>query len=139
MRGRCGTCSIGRVPSQVDERCARIARIVRDRRADILARWMSQVRADDTIPSARSLTDRVLAWAAEHQRMVLTHDVSTMTAFAYQRVAAGLPMPGLVEVKRQVPLGHAIEDIILIAEGSVETVRRSPEVIAAYLGSAAEA
>lgn len=60
MRGRCGTCSIGRVPSQVDERCARIARIVRDRRADILARWMSQVRADDTIPSARSLTDAEL-------------------------------------------------------------------------------
>lgn len=62
----------------------------------------------------------VLAWAAEEGRIVLTHDVATMTTFAYQRIAAGLSMPGLFEVSRRIPVGLAIEEIILIAECSLE-------------------
>ena len=59
----------------------------------------------------------VLAWAAETGR---THDVATMITFAYQRIQAGLSMPGLFEANRSVPVGLAIEDIILIAECSIE-------------------
>jgi hypothetical protein len=62
----------------------------------------------------------VLAWAAEAGRVVLTHDVATMIAFAYQRIQARLSMPGLFEVSRRVPVGLAIEEIILIAEYSIE-------------------
>ena len=62
----------------------------------------------------------VLAWAAEKGRIVLTHDVATMTTFAYQRIQAELSMPGLFEVSRRVPVGLAIEEIILIAECSIE-------------------
>ncbi|MBR8832161.1 MAG: hypothetical protein N5P05_002392 [Chroococcopsis gigantea SAG 12.99] len=62
----------------------------------------------------------VLEWAARQRRIVLTHDVATMTAFAYERVQAGLSMPGLFEVSRRVPVGLAIEEIILIAECSFE-------------------
>lgn len=62
----------------------------------------------------------VLAWAAQEGRIVLTHDVATMTTFAYERVAAGLSMPGLFEVSRRVPVGLAIEEILLIAECSFE-------------------
>jgi hypothetical protein len=62
----------------------------------------------------------VLAWAAQEGRIVLTHDVATMTTFAYQRIQAGLSMPGLFEVSRRVPVGLAIEEIILIAEYSLE-------------------
>ncbi len=62
----------------------------------------------------------VLAWAAQEARIVLTHDVATMTTFAYQRIQAGLSMPGLFEVSRSVPVGLAIEEIILIAECSIE-------------------
>jgi len=62
----------------------------------------------------------VLAWAAEAGRIVLAHDVATMTTFAYQRLQAGLSMPGLFEVSRRVPVGLAIEEIILIAECSLE-------------------
>jgi hypothetical protein len=40
--------------------------------------------------------------------------------FAYPRIQAGLLMPGLFEVSRRVPVGAAIEDIILIAECSLE-------------------
>jgi hypothetical protein len=62
----------------------------------------------------------VLAWAAEKGRIVLTHDVATMITFAYQRIQARLSMPGLFEVSRRVPVGLAIEEIILIAECSIE-------------------
>lgn len=62
----------------------------------------------------------VLAWAAQEGRIMLTHDVATMTSFAYQRIQTGLFMPGLFEVSRRVPVGLAIEDIILIAECSLE-------------------
>ena len=62
----------------------------------------------------------VLSWAAQEERIVLTHDVATMIAFAYKRVQAGLSMPGLVEVKRRIPVGLVIEELILIAECSLD-------------------
>jgi hypothetical protein len=51
---------------------------------------------------------------------LLTHDVNTLTAFAYDRIAAGLPMPGVFEVPLSVPIKVVIEDILLLAECSVE-------------------
>ncbi|MFQ5707943.1 MAG: DUF5615 family PIN-like protein [bacterium] len=62
----------------------------------------------------------ILEWAANENRVLLTHDVSTMTRYAYQRVQAGLPMPGVFEVSRKVPIGHAVEDILILAECSLE-------------------
>lgn len=61
----------------------------------------------------------ILEWAAQAGRVVLTHDVSTMTAYAYDRVRDGKAMPGVFEVKREVPIGVAIEEIILLAECSL--------------------
>lgn len=43
-----------------------------------------------------------------------------MIIFAYERIQAGLSMPGLFEVSRRVSVGLAIEEIILIAECSLE-------------------
>ncbi len=43
-----------------------------------------------------------------------------MTRYAYERVQAGLEMPGVFEISRSVPIGLAIEEIILITEGSFE-------------------
>jgi hypothetical protein len=62
----------------------------------------------------------VLAWAAQEGRIVLTHDVATMTTFAYERIRSGLSMPGLFEISRRVPVGLAIEEVILIAECSFD-------------------
>ncbi|MCY3023174.1 MAG: DUF5615 family PIN-like protein [Planctomycetota bacterium] len=65
--------------------------------------------------------DRViLAWAAREGRVLLTHDVSTMTAFARERIRDGLPMPGMVEVPEHMPLGDAVEHILLLARCSLE-------------------
>jgi hypothetical protein len=60
----------------------------------------------------------VLAWAAAQGRPLLTHDVSTMTKYAYERVRAQQPMPGVFEVPRSAPIGRVIEDLLLIAEYS---------------------
>jgi hypothetical protein len=60
----------------------------------------------------------LLAWAAEAARVLLTHDVSTITAYAYQRVRNGEHMPGVFEVSRDVPIRIAVEDILLINECS---------------------
>ena len=62
----------------------------------------------------------VLAWAAQERRVLLTHDVSTITRYAYERVQAGEPMPGVFEVSRDLSLGRAIEEILLLAECSLE-------------------
>jgi len=62
----------------------------------------------------------VLEWAAQEGRVLLTHDASTVTKYAYGRVRVGLPMPGVFEVGRDVPIGRAIEDILLLAEYSLD-------------------
>lgn len=59
-------------------------------------------------------------WAAREGRVLLTHDVATLTRYAYERVLADKSMPGVFEVSRDVPLGVAIEDLLLIAECSIE-------------------
>ena len=61
----------------------------------------------------------VLDWAAREERILLTHDVSTITKYAYNRVQAGLPMPGVLEVSRTGSIGQAIEDILLLVECSL--------------------
>ena len=53
-------------------------------------------------------------------RVLLTHDVTAMTHFAYERVRAGLPMTGVVEVRRSLAIGQAIEEVLLVANLSRE-------------------
>jgi len=61
----------------------------------------------------------VLEWAANEGRVLLTHDVSTITRYAYERVEAGKPMPGVFEVSRGLPMGVVIEDLVLLTECSL--------------------
>ncbi len=62
----------------------------------------------------------VLEWAAQEGRVLLTHDVATITQYAYERIEAGLSMPGVFEVSLDVPIGRVIEDILLLAECSLD-------------------
>ncbi len=62
----------------------------------------------------------VLAWAADTGRVLLTNDVTTMTKYAYARMATGQPMPGMIEVSRAVPVGTAIDDLVILMECSHE-------------------
>jgi len=62
----------------------------------------------------------VLEWAAQENRILLTHDVSTITKYAYERVNEGLSMPGVFEIKMDSPLGDIIDDLLLLANYSYE-------------------
>ncbi|MDZ7964834.1 MAG: DUF5615 family PIN-like protein [Nostoc sp. DedSLP03] len=62
----------------------------------------------------------VLEWAAQNKRVVLTHGVATMITFGYERLQAGLAMPGLFEIGRRVWVGLAIKEILLLDECSLE-------------------
>ncbi len=48
----------------------------------------------------------LLAWAAKEERILLTHDARTVPKYAYDRVKAGLAMPGVIEVRRGLPIGR---------------------------------
>jgi len=78
------------------------------------------VRVQDSELSGAS-DPEVLEWAAQENRILLTHDVQTITKYAYERVRKGLPMTGVFEVSRAVPINRAIEDLLLIAECSFES------------------
>ena len=58
----------------------------------------------------------VLAWAAEHDRILLSHDVTTITAHAYDRLEAGQPLPGVIEVTPGARIGQVIDDLLLIED-----------------------
>ena len=60
----------------------------------------------------------ILEWAAQEDRVLVTHDVTTITNFAYERVRTGKPMPGVIEVDDDLPIGQAINDILLVVECS---------------------
>lgn len=49
----------------------------------------------------------------------VSHDISTMAHYAYERVKSWQPMPGLFEVHSDLPVGQAIEDLVLLAEASL--------------------
>ena len=63
----------------------------------------------------------VLEWAANQGRILLTHDVATITRYAYERLANNLAMPGVIEIHTDAAIGRVIEDIIMVLEcGTLE-------------------
>lgn len=62
----------------------------------------------------------ILAWAAHEDRVLLTHDVNTLVGFAYERIVADLPMPGVLAVPKGLAIAQAIEEILLLAQCSEE-------------------
>jgi predicted nuclease of predicted toxin-antitoxin system len=65
---------------------------------------------------SRAPDEDLLEWAAVAGHVVLTHDEHTMVGFAYGRVTAGLPMPGVVLVHQWVPVKRAIDDVLYLAQ-----------------------
>jgi len=63
----------------------------------------------------------VLAWAAVEGRVLLTHDGQTMPPFAYQRMAAGLRVAGVVVVDSHLSIGKAIEELLLLVNTTFDT------------------
>ncbi len=60
----------------------------------------------------------LLQWAAEEDRILLTHDVNIIPGFAYDRVRAGLGMPGVFLVDSHMAIGQAIDQLVVVIECS---------------------
>lgn len=60
-----------------------------------------------------------MEWAAQNGRVVLSHDVTTMRSYAYDRIIAGLPMPGVFLVTEGQAFQPVIDDIVLAANSSI--------------------
>lgn len=60
----------------------------------------------------------ILSQAAEQGLIVVTHDARTMIAQANVKLLLGSPMAGLIVIPQTCGVGHAIEDLSLIAEVS---------------------
>jgi hypothetical protein len=60
--------------------------------------------------------DTVLARAFVEGRVLLTHDVSTLIGRAFDRIRAGSSLPGVIAVAQSMPVGSAIEDLVLVIE-----------------------
>ena len=58
----------------------------------------------------------ILAWAAAHNRILLTHDRATMSDHADERVAAGEAVAGVFILNDRLPIGRAIEEVLLMVE-----------------------
>ena len=86
------------------------------------------VRVQDVLPEGMSDVN-VLAWAAAENRILITNDRNTMLGFAYQRVAAGEPVPGLIVTTSEQSIGLAIDDILLIAEYMPEEAMKDQVVV----------
>jgi len=61
----------------------------------------------------------ILEWAAREERIFLTHDVATITMYAYERINKGLPMPGVVEVIATASMGRILDDLELFVQCSL--------------------
>ena len=71
------------------------------------------VRVQDT-QLAGAKDPAILEWAAREHRVLLTHDVSTMTRHAQERIESGQSIAGVIEVPQSLSIGRAIEDILTI-------------------------
>lgn len=73
------------------------------------------VRAQDV--GLAGVDDRtVLEWAAREARVIVTHDVSTLVGFAWERVARGNGHAGVIAVAQALPVAAVIEDLVLLAQ-----------------------
>lgn len=61
----------------------------------------------------------VLEWAAVEGRPLISHDRGTMVRFANERIAAGLPMPGVFIIRNTWNrVGDMVDEILMVAHCS---------------------
>ncbi len=70
-------------------------------------------RVQDT-PFSGAKDEILLEEAARLTAILITHDVRTITKYAYERIRAGLSMPGVIEVAHDISIGEAIADLVIL-------------------------
>lgn len=61
-----------------------------------------------------------LAWAWQNQRVIISHDVNTMTDAANNRFENDESIFGLILVSQSIPIGEVIEELTVIISCSEE-------------------
>ena len=74
------------------------------------------LRVQDQPDLQGSPDGEVLSWASDRGRIVLTRDVTTLIADAYERIRMGLDMPGVGVIRRHAAISQIIDDLLLIDE-----------------------
>lgn len=87
-------------------------------RGILRAEGIDLVRAKD-VGLANASDPVILDWAANNERVILSHDSRTMTAHAYDRITQGRTMPGVLIVPAFMGVGPAIDDILLVHQLAV--------------------
>jgi hypothetical protein len=75
------------------------------------------IRAQDVGLSGAS-DEKLLEWAADNDRIVLSHDKRTLPRHAHDRLRCALHVPGIFIVINLASIRQCIDDIVLIAECS---------------------
>ena len=78
------------------------------------------IRIQDT-EMFKSADPVLLEYCVQSGRVLLTHDTSTTVAHMIERAKAGLILPRIVLVPASMPIGQAIEEIMLILECSFDS------------------
>ena len=87
------------------------------------------VRVQDVIGLSGTSDPELLEWAANENRLLLTHDTTTMAGIAYDRVNAGKKMPGVVEVSQDLQLDWQLNNLsCLLHAVSTENGRHCPKL-----------
>jgi hypothetical protein len=77
------------------------------------------IRVQDV--NLRSTKDQIiLEWAYQANRVLLTHDISTITKFSKQRIAAGLNTAGIIFIVDATPIGRVIVDVFYLIDRLVD-------------------
>ena len=70
------------------------------------------IRVQDFVPGISD--DRVLQWAFDNRRLLLTHDMKSMPRHCQHRWANGLSITGIIYVDQIINIGPAIERILFL-------------------------
>ncbi|HVX42816.1 MAG TPA: DUF5615 family PIN-like protein [Mycobacteriales bacterium] len=60
----------------------------------------------------------ILQWAADEERILISHDLRTIPMFAGECLAAGMLMPGVILLRSSMSIAQAIDEIAAIAVAS---------------------
>jgi hypothetical protein len=67
----------------------------------------------------------LLDFAAKENRVLVSHDLRTIPKHAYERIRAGLPLPGVIAVPDELPIGKVVADLALIVECATQAEMES--------------
>ena len=80
---------------------------------------LDMIRVQDTEVASASDAE-ILIWASRENRVLITHDVNTMTHYFKNHLEKGFSSPGIFFVSQSISIRTAIDDLLLVARYSFD-------------------